>query len=120
MSSAIKVSYTFEKAILALSQTLEDRESAFSFCLSPVRCLLLQGLISSTEVFGEAVLIVSVPGVDGVAVVTGPPFSVTRTFLAPRLDKGSFFLALIRAYVLLLNLVVIPTRGKHLLKKKRE
>ena len=35
------------------------------------------------------------PEVDGVAVVTGPPFFITRTFLAPRLDKGSFFLALI-------------------------
>ena len=56
------------------------------------------------------------PEVDGVAVVTGPPFSVTRTFLALRLDKGSFFLALIQAYILWLNLVVIPARGKCLLK----
>ena len=65
----------------------------------------------------EAVLIVSVPEVDEAALVTGPPFSIIGTVLAPRLDKGSFFLALIRAYILWLNLVVIPTKGKHLFKK---
>ena len=117
MSSAVKLSCALDKATPAPSHMLEDRESTFSFCLSPVRCLLLQGLISSTEVFGEAVLIALVPGVDKVAVVTGPPFSVTHTFLAPRLDKGSFFLALTQAYILWLNLVVIPARGKYLLKK---
>ena len=58
------------------------------------------------------------PRVDVVAVVTGPPFSITHTFLAPRLDKGSFFLALIQAYILWLNLVVIPAKGKCLLKNK--
>ena len=117
MSSTIKVPCNFDKATLALSQTLEDQESTFFFCLSPVHCLLLQGLISSIEVSREAVLTVSMPGVDGVAIVTRSPFSVTHTFLALRLDKSSYFLALIRAYILWLNLVVIPTRGKHLLKK---
>ena len=105
MSSVVKVSYALNKATPVSS---------------PIHCLLLRGLISSTEVSGEAVLAASVPGVDGVATMTGPPFSVTCTFLAPRLDKGSFFLVLIRVYILWLNLVVIPTRGKHLLKKKKK
>ena len=119
MSSVVKVSYALNKATPVSSQLLEDRESTFSFCLSLIHCLLLRGLISSTEVSGEAVLAASVPGVDGVATMTGPPFSVTCTFLAPRLDKGSFFLVLIRVYILWLNLVVIPTRGKHFKKKKK-
>ena len=68
----------------------------------------------------EAFLTVSVSGVDGVAVVTGPPFSVTRIVLAPRLEKGLFFLALIWAYILWLNLFFIPARGKHLLTKKKK
>ena len=46
-------------------------------------------------------------GVDGVAIVMGLPFSVTRTFLA-----------LIQAYILWLNLIVILAKGKHLLKEK--
>ena len=104
----------------ASSQTLEDRESSFSFCLSLVRCLLFQGLISSIEVSREVVLTISVPIVDRVAIVTRSPFSVTRTVLALKLDNGSFFFAFIRAYILWLNLVVIPARGKHLFKKKKK
>ena len=46
-------------------------------------------------------------GVDRVAVVMGLPFSVTRTFLA-----------LIQAYILWLNLIVILAKGKHLLKER--
>ena len=63
---------------------------------------------------GEAVLTVSVLGADEVAVVTRVPFSITHIVLAPRLDRGSFFLAHIQAYIPWLNLVVTPTRGKHL------
>ena len=44
---------------------------------------------------------------DEVAIVMGLPFSVTRTFLA-----------LIQAYILWLNLIVILAKGKHLLKEK--
>ena len=68
----------------------------------------------------EAVLADSTTGVDGVAVVMRIPFSITRTPLVPRLDSGSFFLALIRAYIPWLNLVVIPTKGEHFKKKNMD
>ena len=119
ISSAVKVSCTCASATSALSQTLDDWESALSFSLSSVRCLLFRrGIISSTEVAGEAVLVISVLGVAGVAEVTEALLSITRIVLALRLERGSFFLALIRAYIPWLNFVVIPVRGKHLLKKK--
>ena len=47
------------------------------------------------------------------------PFSTTRTVLFPMMERGSFFLPLIFAYIPWLNLVVIPVT-KHLLKKKGE
>ena len=47
------------------------------------------------------------------------PFSTTRIVLFSMMERGSFFLPLIFAYIPWLNLVVIPTT-KHLLKKKKE
>ena len=44
---------------------------------------------------------------------------MTRTPFFPMLDNGLSFLDLIFAYISLLNLVVISTRRKHLLKKKK-
>ena len=46
------------------------------------------------------------------------PFSTTRIVLFSMMERGSFFLPLIFAYIPWLNLVVIPTT-KHLLKKKK-
>ena len=92
----VKVSCALVSARLALSQTLDDRESAFSFPLSATRCLFGCGVISSTEVTGEAVLVTSRTKVTG---VTKVPFSMTGTTLFPRLERCSFFLALILAYI---------------------
>ena len=47
----------------------------------------------------ENVLDVLVLGVAGVAGVMEAPLSITRTVLALRLERGSFFLALIHAYI---------------------
>ena len=47
------------------------------------------------------------------------PFSTTRTVLFSMLERGSFFLPFIFAYIPWLNLVIIPTT-KHLLRKERE
>ena len=99
-----------------ISQTLDERESALSFPLSTTRCFFRRGVISSTEVPGEAVLVILVPGVVG---VTETPFSTRRIALAPRLEKDLFFLALILAYIPWLNIIVIPAKGKHLFKKKK-
>ena len=44
---------------------------------------------------------------------------MTRTPFFPMLDNGLSFLDLIFAYISFLNLVVISTRRKHLLKKKK-
>ena len=102
------------------SQTLDERELAFSFTLSVTRGLFEVGVgISSTEVAGKVVLTVSVPetmGVMEVVGVTEGPFPVTRTVFFLRLDSGSSFFVLIFAYMSLLNLVIISTKGKHLLK----
>ena len=78
--------------------------------------------ISSTEVAGEAILAVSTPETMGVVEAIGVmngPFPVTRTPLFPMLDSGLSFLDLIFAYISLLNLVIISTRRKNLLKKKK-
>ena len=100
ISLVVKVSYARANATPASSKILDDRESALSFNLSLVhRFLLRRGIISSTKVAREAVLVVSMPRVAGVAGVTEVPISTTRTILALRLEKGSFFLALIRAYI---------------------
>ena len=100
ISLVVKVSYARANATPASSKILDDRESALSFNLSLVHHFLLRrGIISSTKVAREAVLVVSVPRVVGVAGVTEVPISTTRTILALRLEKGSFFLALIRAYI---------------------
>ena len=103
----VKASCALVSARLALSQTLDDRESAFSFPLSATRCLFGCGVISSFEVTGEAVLVTSRTKVTG---VTKVPFSMTRTTLFPRLERCSFFLAphlgihlLVYTYVLFLQ-----------------
>ena len=78
--------------------------------------------ISSTEVAGEAVLAVSVPKTMGVMDsigVTEGPFPMMRTVLFPMLDDGSSFFDLIFSYMSLLNLVVISTKRKTLVKKKK-
>ena len=115
-SSAVKVSYALASATPLLSQILDEWELALSFPLSLVRCLFQRGMISSTEVAGEAVLVVLVLGVAG---VTEVPLSITRIVLAPRLERGLFFLALIRVYIPWLSFIIILTKGKHLLKNKK-
>ena len=87
-----------------------------SFPLSSTRGLYHRGVISSTEVAEEAVLEGSMTGAGGVMEI---PFSTTRIVLFSMMERGSFFLPLIFAYIPWLNLVVIPTT-KHLLKKKKE
>ena len=96
---------------------LDDRELALSFLLSATCCFFWRRVISSTEVAGEAILVISV---SRVARMTETPFSTTRIALAPRLERRLFFLALILVYIPWLNFVVIPTRGEHLLKKKKK
>ena len=51
--------------------------------------------------------------------MTETPFSTTRTVLFSMLERGSFFLPFIFAYIPWLNLVVILAT-KHLLRKERE
>ena len=51
--------------------------------------------------------------------MTETPFSTTRTVLFSMLERGSFFLSFIFAYIPWLNLVVILAT-KHLLIKERE
>ena len=98
----------------ASSQMIGDQDSTFSFYLSPVRYLLLWGLTSSTEVSGEAVLIASVPRSgwsrcsDRAALLHHPHI------LGPKIRQR---LILPGPHLLWLNLVVIPARGKCLLKK---
>jgi len=59
-SSAVKASYALVSARLASSQTLlDERESTFSIPLLAIRCFFRRGMISSTEVAGEAVLVKS-------------------------------------------------------------
>ena len=52
---------------------------------------------------------------EGSAARIGAPLSVIRTDLVPIADKGSSFLFLIRAYMSLLNFVVISAKKEHLL-----
>ena len=95
---------------------VDERDPDFSFSLSDKRGLFIVGEgISSTEVAGKAVLVVSVPiemtEADG---VTEEPFPVMSTDFFLMLDNGSSFFDLIFAYISLLNLVVISARRKHL------
>ena len=50
----------------------------------------------------------------------GDPLSITCTILFPSLEKGSFFLVLIFAYIPWLNFVVIFTKENHLLREKKK
>ena len=84
-------------------------------------------VISSTEVAGEVVFVVSIPRTAGLTVtvgVTGGPCPITRTIFFSRLDNGSFFLDLILAYISWLNLVIIPKKKKkkkeNIVKKKKK
>ena len=121
-SSAVKTLCTLSTTSSTSSQTQNEWESTFSFHLSVMCGFLEVGVgILSIEVAGEAVLAVLVSetiGVTEAVGVTGGPFFVTRTTLFPMLDNGSSLFDLIFAYMSLLNLVVIPARGKHLKKKK--
>ena len=102
-------------ATSASSQSLKGQESTFSFCLSPVLSFLCRGVSSSTEGVGDAIPTILEVRVEGSAARMGATLSVTRMDLAPMADKGSSFLFLIRAYMSLLNFVVISARGEHLL-----
>ena len=80
----------------------DTRQSRISFILQLIPGTL--PLIPKRNNFfnqevGEAVLVVLVLGVVGVAGMTEASLSITRTFLAPRLERSSFFLALIWANI---------------------
>ena len=100
---------------VSIVQILDDLESAFPFPLSAKRDFFVQGVISFIEVVGETILVAS--GME-VARVTGVLFSTTRTTLFLRLERGSFFFALILACISWLNFVVISAKEKHFKKKK--
>ena len=123
-SSVVTAPCALSTANPSSSQTLDERESAFSFPLLVTHGLLEAGVgISSTEVAREAILTVSVPetmGVTEVGGVTKGPFPMTRTVLFLRLDSCLSFFVLILAYIFLLNLVVIFEKGKHLLREKKK
>ena len=114
-SSTVKASWALVRARPVLSQMLDDQKPTFSLPLSIILCLFGRGVISSTEVVGEVALVASRTEVTR---VIGVPFSTTRTTFFPKLKRGSFFLALILAYISWLNLVIISTRKKDYKKKK--
>ena len=97
------------------SQMLEGLESTFSFYLSPVLGFLCQGVSFSIEGVGDTIPTVIGVEVEGSAAMMGAFLSVIWMDLAPRADKGSSFLFLIRAYMSLLNFVVIFAKREHLL-----
>ena len=72
---------------------------------------------SSNEVAGKVVLVALGTEVAG---VIGVPFLMTCTTFFPRLERGSFYLAFILAYISRLNLVVISTCPKVCVKKKKK
>ena len=100
----MKASYALNSTRLASSQTLDDCEEAFSYPLSATCGFFVRRVISFTDVARKAILIISGMEVAGVARV---PFSTTHTTLFLRLERGSFFFALILAYISWLNFVVI-------------
>ena len=114
-SSTPKISWANAMETPASSQMLEGLESTFSFCLSPALGLLFRGVSSSTDGVGDAVLAVIGIRVEGSAARIGAPLSVIGTNLVPMAEKGSSFLFLIRAYMSLLNFVVISARREHFL-----
>ena len=95
-SLVVKASCALISARPMSSQKLDEHELAFSLPLSATCYFFEHGVIPSTEVAGEAVLVVSRTKVTG---VTRVPFSTTRTTLFLRLERGLFFLALILAYI---------------------
>ena len=99
----------------ASSQMLEGLKSTFSFYLSLTLSLLSQGVSSSIDGVGDAVPTITGVGEEGSTVRIGAPLSAIRTNLVLIADKGSSFLFLIRAYMSLLNFVIIFARREHLL-----
>ena len=100
---------------------VDVRELTFSLSFDDRRGHLEAGVGSfSREVEGDVVLVVSAPKTTGVTEVTGAagePLPVMRTAFFPILDRGSSFFALILAYISLLNLVVISTKGTRVRQK---
>ena len=97
------------------SQTLDDRELALSFSLSPVRYLLFRiGIISSTEVAGEAILVVSVlaPRLDGGLLIHHPHVS------SPKIGKRLILLSPHSSVHSLIKFCRHPYKRKTLVKKK--
>ena len=119
VSLAVKASCTLVSTRPVSSQTLDNRESAFFFPLSATRYFFRRGVISSTKVAGDVALVAV--GTEATSVM-GVSFSMTCTTLFPRLERGSFFLALILAYIPRLNFVVIFAKEKQLFffKKKKK
>ena len=117
-SLAVTAKWALARARPTSSQTLDIWETTFSFPLVNILYLFGWGVISSIKVIGEAILVASRTKVTR---VIGVPFSTTRTTFFPRLERGSFFLAFILAYISWLNLVVISVWPKvHVLKKNKE
>ena len=95
-SSIMKASCALVRARPASSQALDERESGFLLVLVCHALFFRQGVISSTEVAGDATLV----ALDTEATrVMRVPFSTTYTTLFLRFEKGLFFLALILPYI---------------------
>ena len=115
-SSVVTAEWALAKARPTSSQKLDVWENIFFFPLVSVLYLFGGGVSSSREVAGEAVLVALGTEVAG---VIGVLFSTTHTTFFPRLERGSFYLAFILAYISRLNLVVISTCPKVCVKKKK-
>ena len=122
-SSAVTNPCPISTASLSSSQIVDRKESAFCFSLLDKHGLLEAGVgISSTEVASKAILAVLVletMGVMETVEVTEGAFLVMRIVLFPMLDNSSSFFHLIFTYMSLLNLVVISTKRKTLVKKNK-
>lgn len=95
-SSTMKVFYALVSARSKSSQTLDEWEVPFSLPLSTIRYLFGSGVISSTEVAREAVLVGSVTGGRG---SNGDPLLHNANYPLPEVGKGLVLLALIFAYI---------------------
>ena len=113
-SSVVPTLCALSTASPSSSQTVDERESAFSFSLT-VKCGLFEGVgISSIEVVGETVLAVltsETMGVAEVIEVTDGPFPVTHSLLS---DVGQW-LVLLGPHLCIHTLVEL---GRHFYKKK--
>ena len=77
-------------------------------------------MISSTNVAGVAILVISMMGVVGIARVTEASFSTTRTVLAPRLEMGLIFRGPYLCVHPLVELHRHPYKRRTLVKKKKK